>query len=68
VQQHVEQGRAGQTVLLWLAAHAAGPVPVLDAGKPDDLELIGAAQRWLSGRITTPATTPAVAPALPIAA
>lgn len=68
VQQHVEQGRAGQTVLLWLAAHAAGPVPALDAGKPDDFELIGAAQRWLSGRITTPATTPAVAPALPIAA
>lgn len=63
IQRHVDQGRAGQTVLLWLAEHAFDPAPLLDS---NDLELIGAAQRWLSGRIAAPVS--AVAPALPIAA
>ncbi len=46
VQRHVDQGRSGQAVLLWLAAHAFEPAPLLD---PGDLALIGAAQRWLAG-------------------
>lgn len=66
VQRHVDQGRAGQSVLLWLAEHAFESAPLLDLNRPADLELIGAAQRWLSGRIVAPG--PVVAPALPIAA
>ncbi|MCF7220870.1 hypothetical protein [Marilutibacter chinensis] len=69
VQRHVDLGRAGQTVLLWLADHAGTPAPTVD---PGDLELIGAAQRWLSGRIENDrqaATTGGTAlPALPAVA
>ncbi|WP_056180700.1 hypothetical protein [Lysobacter sp. Root604] len=63
VQRRVDQGRAGQTVLLWLAEHYADAAPRIAA---DDYELIGAAQRWLSGRDAAPA--PAAAPALSAAA
>ena len=69
VQRHVDLGRAGQTVLLWLADHAGAPTVSLD---PGDFELIGAAQRWLSGRIEAgSAAAPAdgaVLPALPAVA
>lgn len=68
VQRYVDQGRAGQSVLLWLAAHALDEAPSLDVNKPDDVALIAAAQDWLSGRAAAPAAAPAVAPALPIAA
>ncbi|KRA75875.1 MULTISPECIES: hypothetical protein [unclassified Lysobacter] len=53
IQRRVDQGRAGQTVLLWLAEHYADPAPQIAA---EDYELIGAAQRWLSGRIAAPAS------------
>lgn len=46
VQRHVDQGRSGQTLLLWLAGQGADPAPVVDTG---NVELIGAAQRWLAG-------------------
>lgn len=46
VQRHVDQGRSGQTVLLWLAGQGAASAPVVE---PGDMELIGAAQRWLAG-------------------
>lgn len=63
VQRHVDLGRAGQTVLLWLAEHAGTSAPLLD---PGDFELIGAAQRWLSGRIESGmATAPMDMPVLP---
>lgn len=57
VQRHVDQGRAGQTVLLWLAREGRAAVPRVD---PSDIELIGAAQRWLGGQALQ---TPAVAAA-----
>lgn len=47
-QQHVERGRSGQTVLLWLADHYADNAIRLDAAKPEDVEVIVAAQRWLA--------------------
>lgn len=47
-QQHVERGRNGQTVLLWLAQHTADSAIRLDAGQPDDMAVIVAAQRWLA--------------------
>lgn len=70
VQQHVDQGRAGQTVLAWLAAHYTEMAPRLDAANPEDVEVIGAATRWLSGRGATPAHLPAAGPvpALSVAA
>ncbi|GAB3334070.1 hypothetical protein [Marilutibacter aestuarii] len=68
VQRHVDQGRAGQTVLLWLAGHAFDPAPQVD---PGDLPLVGAAQRWLAGRAANrslPGPVPGAVPALPVAA
>ena len=50
VQQHVDRGRAGQTVLLWLAAHYGDSASHLDANKPDDVQTLVAAQRWLSSQ------------------
>ncbi len=47
-QQHVERGRSGQTVLLWLADHYADNAIRFDAAKPEDVEVIVAAQRWLA--------------------
>ena len=59
-QQHVERGRSGQTVLLWLADHYADNAIRLDAAKPEDVEVIVAAQRWLA--------SPPAATALPMPA
>lgn len=59
-QQHVERGRSGQTVLLWLANHYADNAIRLDAAKPEDVEVIVAAQRWLA--------SPPAATALPMPA
>lgn len=59
-QQYVERGRSGQTVLLWLADHYADNAIRLDAAKPDDVEVIVAAQRWLA--------SPPAATALPMPA
>jgi len=52
VQRHVDQGRSGQAVLLWLAGQGRGPAPRVD---PGDHALIGSAHRWLAGRQVTPA-------------
>lgn len=61
-QRHVERGRSGQTVLLWLANHYAENAIRFDAAKPEDVEVIVAAQRWLA---SPPAPSPA-APASPM--
>ena len=66
-QQHVERGRSGQTVLLWLANHYADNAIRLDAAKPEDVEVIVAAQRWLASRPVQPAVAPAES-ALPMPA
>jgi hypothetical protein len=67
VQRHVEQGRAGQTVLLWLAGHYSEATPRLDAAQPEDVEVIGAAQRWLSGQGALSALPPAPGPVAALA-
>ncbi len=59
-QQHVECGRNGQTVLLWLADHATDSALRLDPASPDDVKVIVAAQRWLaaSAALPTPGAIP----------
>lgn len=47
-QRHVDRGRSGQTVLLWLAKHYAEQAIALDPSAPADVELLVAAQRWLA--------------------
>jgi hypothetical protein len=47
VQRHAERGRAGQSVLAWLATNYRADVLVLDPRDAADTELIMAAQRWL---------------------
>lgn len=54
-QQHVERGRSGQTVLLWLANHYADSAIRFDAAKPEDVDVIVSAQRWLA---SPPAMSP----------
>ncbi len=66
-QQHVERGRSGQTMLLWLAHHYADSAIRFDAAKPEDVEVIVAAQRWLA---SAPAMSPMSisAPLMPMVA
>jgi hypothetical protein len=59
-QRHVERGRSGQTVLLWLSKHYTEQAIALDPAAPADVELLVAAQRWL-------ASAPAHAAAAPTA-
>lgn len=47
-QQHVDRGRSGQTVLLWLSKHYAEQAIALDPAAPGDVEVLVAAQRWLA--------------------
>lgn len=47
-QRHVDRGRSGQTVLLWLSKHYAEQAIVLDPAVPADVELLVAAQHWLA--------------------
>ena len=68
VQAHVDRGRAGQAILLWLAANHGHDAIALDPADPADVELMMSAQRWLDAVPRTPATAVAVAAALPIAA
>jgi hypothetical protein len=68
VRSHVDRGRAGQSVLLWLAAHYTEQTPQLDPNNPADVDVIGAAQRWLSARPLRSATPRAAAQAIPVAA
>lgn len=66
-QQHVERGRSGQTVLLWLADHYADNAIRLDAAEPGDVAVIVAAQRWLASSPASSALSPAAsAPPTPI--
>lgn len=46
-QSHAERGRAGQSVLAWLASHYQGASITLDPRDAADMELIMTAQRWL---------------------
>jgi hypothetical protein len=49
-QQHVERGRSGQTVLLWLGSHYADSAIRFDPSKQEDIDVIVAAQRWLASQ------------------
>ena len=73
LQRHVDRGRSGQAVLLWLADHFSQQAPQLDMADPTQSEAVAAAQRWLSSR-PVPARAPLQAgpgapayPSLPIA-
>lgn len=61
-----ERGRAGQAVLAWLAAQHGRRGLALDPRDPAHVELIMAAQRWLSG--APAAGMPRTPPTLPVAA
>jgi hypothetical protein len=65
-QRHAERGRAGQSVLAWLASNYQGTSLALDPRNAEHIELIMAAQRWLDAAPLASAQ-PAL-PALPIAA
>lgn len=67
VQQHVDRGRAGQTVLSWLAAHYTEAAPQLDARNAADVAVISAAQRWLSSRPLMQPGLPAPGPVAALA-
>lgn len=47
-QQHVDRGRSGQTILLWLTNHYADSATLLDVTKPENFEVVTAAHRWLT--------------------
>ncbi len=49
-QQHVERGRSGQAVLLWLSSHYADSAIRFDPSKQDDVDVVVAAQRWLASQ------------------
>lgn len=68
VQRHVDRGRAGQTVLLWLSANFADHTLRLDPNNADDVALIMSARRWLDAAPRARLPTSTTAPALPIAA
>lgn len=71
-QQHVDRGRSGQTVLLWLAKRYADPAIRLDPAVPGDIEVLVAAQRWLASPPLQAGSTGALPaqpqPALPMVA
>jgi len=67
VLRHVDQGRAGQSVLLWLAAHYTEIAPRLDMNNAGDVEVVSAAQRWLSARPAVQPTAPSTAPVVALA-
>lgn len=46
--EHLERGRHGQTVLLWLGQHVADSAIRFDPARPEDVAVIAAAQRWLA--------------------
>jgi len=56
-QQHVDRGRSGQTVLLWLSKHYAEQAIALDPAAPGDVEVLVAAQRWLASAPLVPAAS-----------
>lgn len=69
VQRHAERGRAGQTVLAWLASNYQSHSLALDPRDAGHVELIMTAQRWLDAAPMQPARpAPGAMPSLPIAA
>jgi hypothetical protein len=69
VQGHAERGRAGQTVLSWLATNYQRGSLALDPNDAADIDLIMAAQRWLDALPAQPVAPAAgTPPSLPIAA
>ena len=64
-QGHAERGRAGQTVLAWLATRYRGTSLALDPRDSEDMALIMAAQRWLDATPLQPAQ-PAPGPMPPL--
>jgi hypothetical protein len=69
VQRHAERGRAGQTVLAWLATNYRHASVALDPSDSGHIELIMAAQRWLDATpLQSASHVPGTPPALPIAA
>ncbi|GAB2507593.1 hypothetical protein [Lysobacter humi (ex Lee et al. 2017)] len=68
VQRHADRGRAGQTVLAWLAGHYDGDSLALDPRDAETGALVMAAQRWLDAAASPrPVGAPAALP-LPVAA
>lgn len=68
-QRHAERGRAGQSVLAWLAANYQSTSLALDPRNAEDMELIMSAQRWLdSAPLASARLAPGAMPPLPIAA
>lgn len=61
VQRHADRGRAGQTVLAWLASNYAGAVIAIDPRDAEAAALVMAAQRWLDAAPATPITQPSMA-------
>lgn len=68
IRNHVDRARAGQSVLSWLASHYLDQAPKLDLHVPRDVEVMGAAQRWLGARPLAGFPPRAAALALPVAA
>ncbi|WP_454830858.1 hypothetical protein [Pseudoxanthomonas wuyuanensis] len=68
-QRHAERGRAGQSVLAWLASNYQSASLLLDPRDAGDMELIMSAQRWLdSAPLASAQPVPGAMPSLPIAA
>ncbi|MEJ1095445.1 MULTISPECIES: hypothetical protein [unclassified Pseudoxanthomonas] len=68
-QHHAERGRAGQSVLAWLASNYQGTSLALDPRDAEHVELIMAAQRWLDATpLPSAQPAPGAMPSLPIAA
>jgi hypothetical protein len=68
VQRHAERGRAGQSVLLWLATRYGEANLALDPGNADDTALIMSAQRWLGAAPRMSAPSAGSASPVPLAA
>lgn len=69
VRGHAERGRAGQSVLAWLASNYRGASLTLDPRDAADMELIMAAQRWLDAAPVQPSRPlHGTIPSLPVAA
>lgn len=69
VQRHADRGRAGQSVLAWLASNYEGIGLTLDPRDADAIALIMSAQRWLDAAPLQPVRpVHGAMPTLPIAA
>ena len=67
MQQHVDLGKSGQAVLIWLAGNARASTLHLDPSTPGFGELVGAAQRWLVANSSLSTAPPvSVTPTVPM--